>query len=408
MHVVGMVLHPERDCSGAVGSILEWAARREIQVLGIDTEIRRLACTAEAVTAAELRQRADLLVSLGGDGTMLRAMRLADRQRSPVLGVNLGKLGFLAEVDVPDLTDALSAIDNHEFTTEPRLAVDAVTGGQLITAFNDIALVRFPGQKTAAIAVEAAGRRFVSYAADAIVVATPTGSTAYSFSAGGPIVSPAVEALLVTPAAPHSAYNRGLVVSVDDQLTLNVLPSSGRLRSRPTATSPPRWSPATKSNYRRGRARPGSSGSASPRSTSGSGASCGWLIRPRSPSAGRDAYRLLTGQQQAARRLACEVAGQSRRGAGASGPDGPGSVLGSGGEPSNTQATSSLAQRILVTAVSGCSPNSCATLATQPRSPRALVAASIACFTCTALGASEICSADAKSASARAVSMLRS
>jgi len=229
MHVVGMVLHPKRDCTGAVGSILEWAARREIQVLGIDTEIRRLACTAEAVTAAELRKRADLLVSLGGDGTMLRAMRLADGQRSPVLGVNLGKLGFLAEVDVPDLADALSAIDSHEFTTEPRLAVDAVIGGQLITAFNDIAFVRFPGQKTAAIGVEAAGRPFVSYAADAVVVATPTGSTAYSFSAGGPIVSPAVEALLVTPAAPHSAYNRGLVVSVGDQLTLNILPSSGRL-----------------------------------------------------------------------------------------------------------------------------------------------------------------------------------
>src|SRR4029077_5321796 len=122
MHVVGMVLHPERDCTGAVGSILEWATRREIQVLGIDTEVRRLACTAEAVSADELRKRADLLVSLGGDGTMLRATRLAcmrraDRQRSPVLGVNLGKLGFLAEVDVPDLPDALSAIDNHQFTT---------------------------------------------------------------------------------------------------------------------------------------------------------------------------------------------------------------------------------------------------------------------------------------------------
>src|SRR6266704_5703852 len=175
------------------------------------------------------RRRADLMVSLGGDGTMLRAMRLADGQRSPVLGVNLGKLGFLAEVDVPDLADALSAIDSHEFTTEPRLAVDAVIGDQLITAFNDIAFVRFPGQKTAAIAVEAAGRPFVSYAADAIVVATPTGSTAYSFSAGGPIVSPAVEALLVTPAAPHSAYNRGLVVSVTDPVTLELLPSSGRL-----------------------------------------------------------------------------------------------------------------------------------------------------------------------------------
>src|SRR5271169_5651855 len=229
MQVVGLVLHPERDCSGAVAGILDWAARRNIQVLGIDTEMRRVACTAEAVTAAELSRRADLLVSLGGDGTMLRAMRLADRQRSPVLGVNLGKLGFLAEVDVPDLADALSAIDSHEFTTEPRLAVDAVIGGQLVTAFNDIAFVRFPGQKTAAIAVEAAGRPFVSYAADAVVVATPTGSTAYSFSAGGPIVSPSVEALLVTPAAPHSAYNRGLVLSVSDALCLEILTGSGQL-----------------------------------------------------------------------------------------------------------------------------------------------------------------------------------
>jgi NAD+ kinase len=160
---------------------------------------------------------------------MLRAMRLADRLSSPVLGVNLGKLGFLAEVDVPDLPSALSAIDAHEFTTEPRLAVDAVLAGQVITAFNDIAFVRFPGQKTAAIAVHAGGDRFVSYAADAVLVATPTGSTAYSFSAGGPIVSPGVEALLVTPVAPHSAYNRGLVISVDDQLTLDVLSASGRL-----------------------------------------------------------------------------------------------------------------------------------------------------------------------------------
>jgi NAD+ kinase len=229
VHVVGLVLHPERDCGGAVGSVLEWAARREIEVLGVDTEISRLACAATPVTAQEMRRQADLVVSLGGDGTMLRAMRLADGQRFPVLGVNLGKLGFLAEVDVPDLPSALSAIDSHQFTTEPRLAVDAMINGQAITAFNDIAFVRSPGQHTGSVAVLAAGRHFVSYAADAIVVATPTGSTAYSFSAGGPIVSPAVEALLVTPVAPHSAYNRGLVVSPGDQVALEVLPSSGPL-----------------------------------------------------------------------------------------------------------------------------------------------------------------------------------
>ena len=229
MRTVGLVLHPRRDSDSAVTAVLKWAAQCDAEVLGIHEEIGRLHCAAIAVTAEELGQRADLVVSLGGDGTMLRAMRLADRQRACVLGVNLGKLGFLAEVDVPELPGALSAIDSHDFTLEPRLAVDARIGDQVVTAFNDVAVVRFPGQASAAVAVRVAGHPFVSYAADAVVVATPTGSTAYSFSAGGPIVSPAVEALLVTPAAPHSAYNRGLVLSVDDSLELEILPGSSQL-----------------------------------------------------------------------------------------------------------------------------------------------------------------------------------
>jgi len=229
VQAIGLVLHPQRDSEEAVTAVLDWAARRGAQVLGIKSEIRRLNCAAIGVTPEELGQRADLVVSLGGDGTMLRAMRLADGQRAPVLGVNLGKLGFLAEVDVPDLPGALSAIDENRFTVEPRLAVDAVIGDEAVTAFNDVATVRFPGQPTAVVAVRAAGHPFVSYAADAVVVATPTGSTAYSFSAGGPIVSPAVEALVVTPAAPHAGYDRGLVLSIQDSLTLEILPTSGRL-----------------------------------------------------------------------------------------------------------------------------------------------------------------------------------
>jgi NAD+ kinase len=229
MHIVGMVLHPERDSAEAVDAVLGWATRRNIQVLGIDAEIKRLNCAAVSVSGTELGRRSDLVVSLGGDGTMLRAMRLADGHPAPVLGVNLGKVGFLAEVDVPDLPAALTSVDAKEFTVEPRLAVDAVIGDQVVTAFNDIAVVRFPGRPTARVAVLAGGHPFVSYAADAIVVATPAGSTAYSFSAGGPIVSPSVEALLVTPAAPHSAYNRGLVLSVHDSLALELLPDSGEL-----------------------------------------------------------------------------------------------------------------------------------------------------------------------------------
>jgi NAD+ kinase len=122
MHAVGMVLHPRRDSAEAVEAVLSWADRRSITVLGIETEIRRLKCAAVPVTSRELGQRCDLVVSLGGDGTMLRAMRLTDRQRAAVLGVNLGKLGFLAEIDVPQLPGALSNFDAGEYTIEPRLA----------------------------------------------------------------------------------------------------------------------------------------------------------------------------------------------------------------------------------------------------------------------------------------------
>lgn len=229
MHTIGLVLHPERDSTEAVDAVLAWAAGRGAEILGIGDEIQRLNCAATAVTADELGRRSDLVVSLGGDGTMLRAMRLADRNKAPVLGVNLGKLGFLAEVDVPDLPAALSAIDRHDYTIEPRLAVDAIIGEDKVTAFNDVAIVRIPGEGSAVVAVRVSGQPFVSYAADAVIVATPTGSTAYSFSAGGPIMSPSVEALLVTPASPHSAYNRGVVLSVADTVTLEILPPSGRL-----------------------------------------------------------------------------------------------------------------------------------------------------------------------------------
>jgi NAD+ kinase len=227
---VGLVLHPARSCDNAMETITGWAHDRGVSVLGLTGEIERISGTAIAVEAAYLAERADLIVSLGGDGTMLRAMRLSRGSRSPVLGVNLGRLGFLAEIDIPELTGALSAIDEHRFTVEPRSGVRAVFTGQDTTAFNDIALVRIPGEKaSAAVELTVEGHSFVRYAADAVIVATPTGSTAYSFSAGGPIVSPRAEGLLVTPVAPHSAFNRALFLSSGEKLALTVLAASGKL-----------------------------------------------------------------------------------------------------------------------------------------------------------------------------------
>ena len=228
--VVGLVLHPRRDCGAAIDAIVAWAKTRDVTVLGLREEIARIDCAAEPVTQDEMIERAGLLVSLGGDGTMLRTMRLVEGRKTPVLGVNVGRLGFLAEVDLPDLPDALSAIDRHRFTIESRTAVRTrLPGRDAGSAVNDIALVRVPGDGLAAVGISVEGRNFVNYAADAVIVATPTGSTAYSFSAGGPIVSPNVEALLVSAAAAHSSFNRSLVMSVDERLELNILPGSGRL-----------------------------------------------------------------------------------------------------------------------------------------------------------------------------------
>jgi NAD+ kinase len=226
---VGLVLHPRRDSAAAVTAVLDWALRRDKPVLALAEEAARLPKGTEAVDAAELSGRSDLIVSLGGDGTMLRALRLSHIPGVPVLGVNLGRLGFLAEVDVPELAAALVAIDLGEHVVENRVAIIGRVNGVPRVAFNDFALVRRPGTGSARLAVHVDGEPFVRYAADAVVVATPTGSTAYSFSAGGPIVSPLAQGLLVVPVAPHSAFNRALFLNCAEPLALEVLASSGEL-----------------------------------------------------------------------------------------------------------------------------------------------------------------------------------
>ena len=225
---VGLVLHPRRDSSEAVQAILDWTRRHDATLVGLTGEVDRIGCDIPEVEPDEL-SGLDLLISLGGDGTMLRALRLSQPTGVPVLGVNLGRLGFLAEIDVPDLPKALAEIDAGNSTVETRVAVQVDFDDATAFAFNDVAVVRYPGQPVAAVEVKVEGQPFVRYAADAIVVATPTGSTAYSFSAGGPIVSPRAEGLLVIPVAPHSAFNRAIFLSAGEPVGLDLLQTSGRL-----------------------------------------------------------------------------------------------------------------------------------------------------------------------------------
>jgi len=225
---VGLVLHPGRDCDSAMFELLAWASKRNVTVLVLEEEAGRVPGPVEAVAPPDLAARSDLMVSLGGDGTMLRAMRMSCGPRPPVLGVNVGKLGFLAEIDPPEMAEALGAIDEQRFTVEPRSAVRAEFPGQHTIAFNDVDLARIPGRGSSILVdLIVESHPFVRYAADAVIVATPTGSTAYNFSAGGPLVSPMAEGLLVTPVAPHSAFNRALFLSSSEKVLLTVLPGSG-------------------------------------------------------------------------------------------------------------------------------------------------------------------------------------
>ena len=226
---VGIVLHPERSPDQAVQQVVRWAKSHDLPVYAVADEVARIACDAIGVAPDELAAKSSLVISLGGDGTMLRALRMAGPHARPVLGVNFGRLGFLAEIDLAELDDALSAVDSHAFTVEPRSAVVCSFCDPGLTAFNDVALVRIPGDKVAAVEVVVDRQPFVRYAADAVIIATPTGSTAYAYSAGGPIVSPTVDGLLVIPAAPHSTFNRAIMLNSTERLELRVLGSSGRL-----------------------------------------------------------------------------------------------------------------------------------------------------------------------------------
>jgi len=228
---IGVVVHPRRDSAAMMECVVRWAEGHGKEVRGLDEARDLMPAAVRTVPEDELAVGTGLMIGLGGDGTILRALKLATEHGVPVLGVNLGRLAFLAEVNLDELPDALDRIDRDEHWMEER-AVMTVSGTCFpdnFSAFNDSALSRVPGNGPAALAVEVEGEVFARYTADALVIATPTGSTAYSFAAGGPIVSPRHRGLLVTPVAPHAAFDRACFLHPDEDLRVHVLDRSAPL-----------------------------------------------------------------------------------------------------------------------------------------------------------------------------------
>lgn len=229
---VGIVAHGGRpDALAAAAEAAGLLREAGVQVVGCDIDGLR----AEAVelrAAARFAEGLDLALVFGGDGTFLRAAYMARDLGVPLLGVNLGRLGFLAEIERADVAEAVRRVTGGSYGVEERmtLRVEVLDGeGRVVAgswALNEASVERAEPQRLIVLEVSVSETLFARVPADALICATPTGSTAYAFSARGPILSPLVEAILLVPVAPHSLFDRTLVV--DPRESVRVRPVDDR------------------------------------------------------------------------------------------------------------------------------------------------------------------------------------
>ena len=218
---VGLVTHHDRPLANDLArEVAAWlqSEGHEVRVPASDARLVGVPGVADDRFAEGL----DFAVSIGGDGTMLRTVSLVAPAGVPVLGINRGHLGYLTVVEADLWKTALTQILAGDFGTDERMTLDVTLAGPdgagalPRIALNDAVVEKSEAGHTVRVAVAISGQHAISYAADGLIVATPTGSTAYSLSAGGPIVSPNLSALVVTPVAAHSLFGRPLVVGPDE------------------------------------------------------------------------------------------------------------------------------------------------------------------------------------------------
>jgi NAD+ kinase len=230
---VGIVVKPHQpDALKTVCAVVGWLGERGIDVVGgpeIDRERIKLetGCVVAALEHSDMAASIDLMLVLGGDGTMIATARMLGDKEVPVLGVNYGGLGYLAEFRVEELYTALESILEGAYRVESRvmLAVQLVRGSEEVTrtrVLNDVVISKSALARI--IEIEAyLNQQFVnSFRADGLIVSTPTGSTAYNLSAGGPVIYPSMNAVVITPICPFTLSNRPLVVPDDAHIELTL------------------------------------------------------------------------------------------------------------------------------------------------------------------------------------------
>ena len=230
MATVALILHHDRPAAAKLAQeITTWLDQRghTVRIPVLDAACAGL--EAHAVDPLSIGLGADVAVSLGGDGTMLRTVEIVARAGVPVIGVNLGQLGYLTEVEPARILEALDQFFAGAYLVEERMmlhlsieAAGGTIGVHEATALNEAVLEKTLSGHTVRLDVEINGSFFTPYATDGLIVATPTGSTAYAFSARGPIIAPTHRALLLTPVSPHMLFDRSLVLDAETSLRLTV------------------------------------------------------------------------------------------------------------------------------------------------------------------------------------------
>lgn len=215
---IGVVTKPQSELGHqAITKVMEWGARRGVEIL-LDHAAAKAANKgkSQGLDHGTLLGSIDALLVLGGDGTFLGAARMATTHNIPLLGVNLGSLGFMTEVALEELDTALDEMYEGQYDTEERmmldLKIDSGNGIRREVALNEIVFSGGYAAKMVELTVSVNGQYVTNYRADGLIIATPTGSTAYALSAGGPILYPTIEAILICPISPHTLTNRPIVV----------------------------------------------------------------------------------------------------------------------------------------------------------------------------------------------------
>ena len=235
---LGLVLHPTKPVDDSIEAIVNWARTHGITVVARSVDQQRVPTAVLCVDDRVFVDTVGGIVSLGGDGTMLGAMRLVWKHPVPVLGVNHGHLGFLIEISPDELSSALTQLVGGSFSIQPygmiRASRTDETDAELRdeVAFNDVVLAGPAHGAAVTVDLSVGGAPYGYYRCDALVVATPAGSTAYNYAAGGPNVSPLATAMVMTPVAPMSGISRALVLSVRDIVSLQVPHDSGGAQLR--------------------------------------------------------------------------------------------------------------------------------------------------------------------------------